>query len=136
MSMNIFDLALTHYIVIPVNCVGVMGGGLALQYKEQFPSGYNTYKQACHRGLIRVGQCFFIGGEESGAILFPTKDHYKDPSKLEWIKSGMEDMKRQAEMFGITKIAMPRIGCGLGGLAWKDVKPIIDSFDMKELVYV
>lgn len=116
-------------IVNPVNCVGVMGAGLAKQFKEKHPGNYHAYSVACRRGDVEIGSMFctthFIGyGDnrvERTVINFPTKLHWRDPSKLEYIEKGLEDLVDLVYTLQIESIAIPPLGCGLGGLNKDDV---------------
>jgi O-acetyl-ADP-ribose deacetylase (regulator of RNase III) len=127
-------------LVNPVNCVGVMGGGLALEFKNMFPGYFKLYKITCQKRAINLGTtidhgCFLhpIINSSVCIISFPTKYHYSEPSTLASIYSGMGSLAttiqhstsyRPTNQPPIT-LAIPRLGCGLGGLKWKDVKPII-----------
>lgn len=122
----------TEAIVNTVNCVGVMGKGLALQFKKYYPRNFLKYKEACMKNEVRTGKMFVF---ETGNIFnpkyiinFPTKNHWKNPSKLEYIISGMEDLCNIIVKKDILSIAIPPLGCGNGGLNWNTVKPIILSY--------
>lgn len=115
-------------IVNTVNCVGVMGKGLALQFKTAFPSNYRAYKNACNLNMVKPGKCFVFdtkGIKPRFIINFPTKRHWRDNSLLEDIESGLDDLVYQIGKNVILSIAIPPLGCGLGGLSWNVVKPII-----------
>ena len=125
-------------LVNPVNCVGVCGSGLALEFKHRFPKNYQYYKNECKFGRLRPGTMFLTGlhlfpeGDESDThiiINFPTKDHWKNPSKLEYIKEGLLDLSNYVFFKGTASIAFPLLGCGLGGLKRKDVERLILGFD-------
>jgi O-acetyl-ADP-ribose deacetylase (regulator of RNase III) len=121
------DDILTHnseYIVNPVNCVGVMGKGLALQVKLKYPNVFRVYKEACNKGLVKVGKMLVV----DNIINFPTKQDWRNPSKLEWIESGLKDLRQLIIDRNIQSISIPKLGCGLGGLDWHDVKPLIDKY--------
>jgi O-acetyl-ADP-ribose deacetylase (regulator of RNase III) len=123
---NIFESGLAA-LVNPVNCEGVMGKGLAFAFKEKFPDNYEQYRAACKRGGgLTVGKCF-AHQEKTGIwiINFPTKLHWRNPSKLEWIKEGLDDMVRLISELDIPSAAVPALGCGLGGLSWFPVKTMI-----------
>lgn len=118
-------------LVNTVNTVGVMGKGIALQFKRAWPEMFTAYAAACERGEVRPGRMHVW---ETGALAgprfivnFPTKRHWKDPSRLEDIRSGLADLTRVITDLGITSIAVPPLGCGNGGLAWSDVEPLIAS---------
>lgn len=122
-------------LVIPVNTVGVMGAGIAKIAKQKNPELFNVYKFACEKGLLREGEAIYrINDNKDQMItLFATKKHWKNPSKLDWIKSGIQNMidarsifeKHEITLDFMDSIAFPKIGCGLGGLNWSDVKPLI-----------
>ncbi|MGY5732404.1 type II toxin-antitoxin system antitoxin DNA ADP-ribosyl glycohydrolase DarG [Vibrio chemaguriensis] len=116
-------------IVNTVNCVGVMGKGLALQFKKAFPDNFKLYKSACDRKEIKIGKVFIT---ESGDMFnkkfivnFPTKDHWRGKSKYEYIESGLDDLVTKIREYGIKSIAIPPLGAGLGGLDWTKVKSMI-----------
>lgn len=124
---NIFDIE-ADLKVIPVNCVGVMGKGLAKEFKERFPKHFEEYKNT----KMEIGECLIL----DKYVMFPMKLHWKDPSKLEWIKAALHDLFLTCIIHNanchrhpkISSIAFPRIGCGLGGLDWNTVKPLIETF--------
>jgi O-acetyl-ADP-ribose deacetylase (regulator of RNase III) len=118
-------------IVNPVNTVGVMGKGLALQIKNAFPDVFADYARACKQGMVEVGRMHVVKRTEPPrfVINFPTKKHWRNPSKLEYVESGLTDLVKQVGELGIESIAIPPLGCGLGGLDWREVKPrIVDAF--------
>lgn len=118
-------------LVNTVNCVGVMGRGVALQFKERFPDNFKAYKRACDRGEVMPGHMFvFDRGEEMyprWIINFPTKRHWRVASRMEDVSAGLDDLARQITRLGIRKIVLPPLGCGLGGLVWTDVRSLIES---------
>jgi O-acetyl-ADP-ribose deacetylase (regulator of RNase III) len=138
---NILD-ANVDALVNTVNTVGVMGKGIALQFKNAFPENYKEYSDAVHRKEITVGKVQIVAVNGLNGVKyvvnFPTKAHWRYPSKIEWIKEGLKDLRRQIQMFKIGSIAVPPLGCGNGGLDWDDVKPlIIDALsDLEINVYV
>jgi len=116
-------------IINTVNCVGIMGKGIALQFKQAFPRNYDAYCRACDAGQVRLGTMFVF---DTGSMIsprwiinFPTKNHWKAKSRLEDVESGLVDLRRVIDELGITSIAMPPLGCGNGGLDWRDVEPVI-----------
>ena len=128
---DIFN-AKTEAIVNPVNCVGVMGKGLALAFKDRFPDNYIVYRKLCKAHRLKVGQIFTYclakpEGELHYIVNFPTKDHWRDPSKLSYIESGLVSLVTAIKETPIHSIAIPPLGCGLGGLDWAIVKPMIES---------
>lgn len=110
-----------EYLVNPVNTVGVMGKGLALQFKEKFPENFNKYKKYCNSKDFTVGKLLIITENDKKIINFPTKIHWKDNSKMKFIEDGLEKLKFAIKKRNIKSIAMPKIGCGLGGLDWNNV---------------
>lgn len=117
-------------LVNAVNTVGAMGKGIALQFKQTFPENFKAYESACRSGEFRVGQVLTVPLDRPGhpryIINFPTKSHWRDKSKLEYIDSGLEALIAEIERLGIRSIALPPLGCGLGGLSWPDVQSRID----------
>lgn len=118
-------------IVNTVNCVGVMGKGIALQFKNKWPDNYKKYKAACDSKLVKTGHMFIYdsGGlvKPNYIINFPTKDHWRGNSKIEFIETGLQDLVSQIERLNIKSIAVPPLGCGNGGLNWHEVKPLIEK---------
>ncbi len=117
-------------LVNTVNCVGVMGRGVALQFKNKFPANFRAYKAACDRGEVQPGRMlvYDIGtlSNPRYIINFPTKRHWKGKSRIEDIESGLIALKTEITSRGITSIALPPLGCGLGGLDWNEVRPLIE----------
>jgi len=126
---NLFD-APTEALVNTVNTVGVMGKGIALMFKEAFPENFRAYETAVKRREVRIGQMFVTENHAFEGprflINFPTKKHWRQPSKLEWIVEGLQDLRRVVEEKRIRSIALPPLGCGNGGLEWSDVRPEIE----------
>jgi O-acetyl-ADP-ribose deacetylase (regulator of RNase III) len=116
-------------LVNTVNTVGVMGKGIALQFKNAFPENFKAYSDAVDRNEINVGEVQVVPvNTMSGVkyiINFPTKDHWRFPSKIEWIKKGLIDLKEKIKKFNIASVAIPPLGCGNGGLEWHDVKQLM-----------
>lgn len=117
-----------------VNCVGVMGKGVALEFKRRWPENYKTYKKACDLKVLKTGSMLVF---DRGALFrdeapryiinFPTKDHWRSKSKMSYISTGLDSLVEEINRLGIASIAMPPLGCGNGGLDWADVKPLIES---------
>lgn len=122
---NIFE-SRAKTLVNTINCVGVMGKGIALEFKKRFPDMYDEYAAMCEKGLIRPGKPYYYQDLCGISILnFPTKDHWRSPSKLSYIISGLHWFKEHYHEYGITSIAFPPLGCGNGGLTWEVVGPIM-----------
>ena len=119
-------------LVNTVNTVGVMGKGIALQFKRAFPANFKAYKRACDAGKVTLGRMHVWDSGGMGAerhrfvINFPTKQHWKSQSQLADIESGLTDLLNVVDKMGIRSIAIPPLGCGLGGLKWSDVRPAIE----------
>jgi O-acetyl-ADP-ribose deacetylase (regulator of RNase III) len=112
-------------IVNPVNCVGVMGRGLALQFRKAYPEVFKVYAEACKGGEVRPGHMFVA---ETGefvpryVIHFPTKRHWRKPSRMEDIESGLADLAQLIRSQKLSSVAVPALGAGLGGLGWPLVR--------------
>ena len=122
----------TEVIINPVNTVGVMGKGLALQFKQKFPTNYKIYKEACQNKTIDIGKLLLV--DESNLerrkfiINFPTKKHWRNASKIEYIEEGLKDLVRIIKANTFESMAIPALGCGLGGLDWEDVKLLLEKY--------
>lgn len=118
-------------LVNTVNCVGVMGRGVALQFKNRFPANFKAYKAACDKGEVQPGRMlvYDLGALNSPRwiVNFPTKRHWKGKSRLEDIEVGLVALKAEIASRGIASIALPPLGCGLGGLDWSEVRPKIET---------
>jgi O-acetyl-ADP-ribose deacetylase (regulator of RNase III) len=125
---NLLD-ADVEAVVNTVNTMGVMGKGIALMFKERFPENFKAYESACRRKELTLGKMFVTESPELRGprwiINFPTKANWRFPSKLEWIGSGLADLKRVIKDKGIRSIALPPLGSGNGKLEWRDVRPLI-----------
>jgi len=129
----------TDAVVNTVNTIGVMGKGIALMFKERFPKNYQAYVAACERGEVQIGKMFVTSNDELKGprwiINFPTKKHWRQPTKLEWVEAGLAALKDVVIERGIRSIAIPPLGCGNGGLDWKVVRPLIEAtFDELQAV--
>ncbi len=126
-------------LVNTVNTVGIMGKGIALMFKEAFPENFRLYAAACKRGEVEIGRMFVT--ERPGLtgprwiINFPTKKHWRDRTQVEWLRAGLEDLKKVLQEKDIQTIALPPLGCGNGGLEWSAVRPLIEGA-LAELPFV
>lgn len=118
-------------LVNTVNCEGVMGRGIALQFKRRFPKNYEAYAKACKRGEVVPGRVFvFETGELLGSRFifnFPTKRHWRMASRMEDIEAGLRDLVCVIRETGVASVAIPPLGCGLGGLPWPEVRARIEE---------
>lgn len=118
-------------LVNTVNTVGIMGKGLALQFKKRYPHNFHEYEKACKANKVVLGKMFishdtFMGIKKT-IINFPTKNSWKNKSRLEDIICGLQDLLAELQARGIKSVAIPPLGCGLGGLRWHDVKDEIEK---------
>ncbi len=134
----------TEALVNTVNCVGVMGRGIALQFKKVFPENFKRYKAACDRKEVQPGKMFTFDLNNlynpRYVINFPTKRHWKGKSRMEDIESGLKALVEEVRRRNFHSIAIPPLGCGLGGLRWADVRVKIenafeDLADVQVLLY-
>ena len=119
-------------LVNTVNCVGVMGKGVAYEFRHRWPENYKAYKKACDAKKLRPGQMLifelgnlFEKGEPKFIVNFPTKDHWRAKSKLEYISEGLDALVSDIKKYQIKSIALPPLGCGNGGLDWNVVRPMM-----------
>lgn len=124
-NQSMFDnLTGSDILVNPVNKVGVMGAGLAKEFKERYPQYYDDYKRMCNNNNFSACAHSFIKYNEE-FISFATKTHWKDPSSLELVKSGLSRMPKVLNRLENHYVHIPMLGCGLGGLEWSEVQPLI-----------
>ncbi len=114
-------------IVNTVNTIGVMGKGLALEFKNRYPEMFSAYRTACEKKQLTIGKLMLYYAPDHWILLFPTKEHWRYPSKLEYIESGLMKFVNSYAEKNITSIAFPRLGCGNGELNWEDVRPIMEK---------
>jgi len=131
---NIFD-STAAALVNPVNCVGVMGAGLAKEFRERFPSNTYEYNSFCTQGKMRTGevlvhhipQSFRKSSSTEYIINFPTKMHYASASEISYIEEGLSSLVKALQDSKIRSVAIPALGCGLGQLNWRDVRLLITN---------
>jgi len=129
-------------LVCTVNTVGVMGAGVAKEFKARYPDMFQAYKRAC-RDYFFMKHRNFIYDDVSGVkiLCMPTKQHWRFPSKVEWVRTALKDIAAKYEEYGITSMAMPPPGCGNGGLLWwEEVEPVVrkilDPLPIEITVYI
>src|SRR5438034_6813010 len=129
-----------HVIVNTVNCEGVMGKGLALAFKERYPAMFAVYQQECKAGKLRIGRPTLYKVSTPWILNFPTKDHWRPPSKLEYLEKGLEYLVANYQKTGIQSIAFPKLGAQNGKLSWDDVGPLMAKYlsqlDIDVYVYI
>lgn len=111
-----------------VNTVGVMGKGIALQFKKKYPDMFTAYQRVCERQQLDIGKLYLWKSPEKWVLMFPTKKNWRNPSRVEYIESGLQKFVDNYERLGIESIAFPKLGCGNGGLEWPVVKPIMERY--------
>lgn len=126
-------------LVNTVNTVGIMGKGVALMFKERFAKNMKEYTEACRAGEVQTGKMFVTNTNEllgvTWIINFPTKQHWRNNSKMDWIESGLQDLRMFIINNNVKSIAIPPLGAGNGGLKWQEVKPkIIEALEDLENV--
>ena len=123
---NIFESS-AQVITNPVNCVGVMGAGLALLFKNKFPAMFEDYKVLCKNKSVIPGKPYLWENDQVQVLNFPTKRHWQDQSLLKDIEDGLQYLASHYEEMGLQSLALPPLGCGLGGLNWPDVRSLIEK---------
>ena len=124
---NLFD-STCEVLVNPVNTVGIMGKGLALEFKKKYPITFDKYKQACNNHSFDIGKLMLCHENNKSILLFPTKRDWRDPSKIEYIEEGLQKFVSAYESRGIYSAAFPMLGCGLGGLEISEVLPLMKKY--------
>jgi len=124
---NIFE-STCQTLVNTVNCVGLMGKGIALEFKNRFPEMYQNYKEICEKKALKPGLLHLYNKSTPWILNFPTKIHWKYPSKMEYIEFGLKKFVSTYKDRGITSIAFPELGSSLGGLNWNDVRSLMYDY--------
>jgi O-acetyl-ADP-ribose deacetylase (regulator of RNase III) len=130
-------------LVNTVNCLGAMGRGIALQFKNKFPENFKAYVVACKNQEVLPGRMFVFHTRTlcnpRYIVNFPTKRHWRDKSRMEDIETGLADLVRVIKARKIASIAVPPLGCGLGGLQWEEVRGLMEKAlnlpDVRVLVF-
>lgn len=131
-------------LVNTVNTVGVMGKGIALQFKKSYPNNFKAYVDACKRNEVQVGKMFItrdsnLSSGEKFIINFPTKTDWRKPSEYSYIETGLDDFVKVLAKYNIRSVAIPPLGAGNGGLEWEKVRKIIEKklngLDTEIIVY-
>lgn len=117
-------------LVNTVNCVGVMGKGIALQFKQAFPENFQQYQKACRASVVQPGKMFIVPTgvvNPKYIINFPTKRHWKGRARIEDVRAGLVALIDDLRHLRVTSVAVPPLGCGNGGLDWSEVRPMIEE---------
>lgn len=128
-------------IVNTVNCVGVMGKGIAREFKERYPEMYADYRSRCMMHVVRVGEPYIYRSlfDDKSIINFPTKRHWRSPALFRDIEEGLDFFVAHYKEWGVTSVAFPPLGCGNGGLRWENVGPLmydkLSNLDIEVEVY-
>lgn len=115
-------------LVNTVNTVGVMGKGIALEFKKRYPDMFQEYRTLCKEKKFTMGSLMLWKRAEKWVLLFPTKQHWRQPSRLEYIEAGLKKFADNWDRLGVDSIAFPRLGCGNGALRWEDVQPLMEKY--------
>jgi len=118
---NLFDNKY-DIIVNTINCAGVMGKGVALEFKKRYPKMFREYRKVCLKNEIRPGDIWVWKRDDEWVVNFATKDHWRFPSKYSYIDDGLEKLRTYLSGFGNISVGIPPLGCGNGGLDWNRVK--------------
>jgi O-acetyl-ADP-ribose deacetylase (regulator of RNase III) len=122
---NLFDTR-ADILINPVNCVGVMGNGIALEFKRRYPAMFDDYREACLRGNVRPGELHVWRTRLDWIVNLPTKRNWIDPSRYEDVELGLDALWLYLRQFPYpSSVALPALGCGNGGLDWARVKPMV-----------
>lgn len=141
---NLFDSS-CQTLVNPVNCVGVMGKGIALRFKTKFPMMFLRYEVACRTGILKNGGDLWLYCRtpvtvpdlfnedsdtypQSKILCFATKEHWRNHSKMTWIERGLQTFRENYKEWDITSAAFPKLGCTNGGLKWQYVRPLMEKY--------
>ncbi len=127
-SDDLFAEKAVDVLVNPVNCVGVSGKGMAREFKKRFPAAQRDYERACLEGRLTLCQVLLTPAPAPVRFIafLPTKTHWRLPSELAHVDGGLAALALQVRRRRIRSLAVPALGCGLGGLRWRDVKPLLE----------
>lgn len=125
-STNLFESP-AQTLVNTVNTVGVMGKGIANDFRRLYPEMFERYREFCDRGEFAVGQLYLFRTPHKWVLNFPTKKHWRSPSQLEWIEAGLVKFLETYSQYGITSVSFPQLGTGNGGLDWERVRPLMEK---------
>lgn len=138
---NLFETD-ADLLVNTVNTVGVMGKGIALEFKQRFPENYKVYKKACNNNELNIGSILMVHDNGKLILNFPTKKHWINNSEYEYIELGLKSLRniliQRNKIFPLSKIAIPKLGCSNGKLDWEIIKPMIIKYlnDINMIIYI
>lgn len=133
---NIFN-STCMTLVVPTNTIGPMGAGIAVQFRDRFIGLETMYKKRCTHGCTKVGHVWLWQGDSQFNVLtLPTKEHWKNPSEIQYVRDGLQDFVDRYEELGITTIAFPMLGTGLGGLSRDVVLGLMTSMLQPLPIYI
>lgn len=127
LSTSLFESP-AQTLVNTVNTVGVMGKGIANDFRRLYPDMFARYRAFCTTGQFSVGQLYLYRTSHKWVLNFPTKKHWRSPSQLAWIEQGLVRFLETYSQYGITSAAFPQLGTGNGGLDWNDVRPVMEKY--------
>lgn len=122
---SVFDDQTYQTITCTVNCVGVMGAGIAKEFKRRYPELFRRYREDCRNGYVLPGMALRYTVNGQSILCFATKDHWRNDSQLDWIARGLDALVRAGDTIGITSLSLAPLGCGHGGLTIEAVEPLI-----------
>ncbi|HTK06993.1 MAG TPA: macro domain-containing protein [Ktedonobacteraceae bacterium] len=133
-------LSEAQVLVNAVNCKGIMGKGIALAFKQRYPEMFATYQQECQTGTLRIGKPTLYRESTPWILNFPTKDHWRENSKIEYLETGLAYFTAHYKETGITSIAFPKLGTKNGRLSWDEVGPLMAKYlaplDITVYIYI
>ena len=136
---NLFESD-SQTLVNPINCHGIIERGIALKFKKKYPLMFEDYVKRCYEGGVQVGKPYLFREKDLQIVNFPIKIHWQDPPKLDYINEGLHYLTNHYKEWGITSLAMPALGCGLGGLDWNAVSilyvDILGTLDIPVSIYL
>jgi len=115
-------------LVNTVNTVGVMGKGVAAEFKRRYPDMFRRYHELCEQGQLDIGKLYLHRTPNKWVLNFPTKKHWRNPSRIEYIEAGLRKFVETCTESGITSISFPQLGCGNGQLPWRVVRPVMEKY--------
>ncbi len=124
---SVFDDQTYQTVTCTINCVGVMGAGIALEFKKRYPELFRRYQSDCQKGYVLPGMSLRYQIENKSILCFATKDHWRQPTQLGWVASGLDALVRAGDTIGITSLSLAPLGCGHGGLSIDVVEPLIQA---------